>query len=42
MGHTRITVKGLKIVEIAADSKSMVITGPIPGPRKSFVLIKGV
>lgn len=41
MGGDRVTVKGLKIVHIDADKNLMAVAGPIPGPRKSIVVVEG-
>jgi large subunit ribosomal protein L3 len=41
MGVERITVKGLKVLSVSDTDKTIVINGPIPGPNKSYVLIKG-
>lgn len=42
MGHDRVTVKNLKIAIVDADRGILAVTGAVPGPRKSIVLVKGV
>lgn len=39
MGSDQITVKGLKVTSIDKGSNTMLISGAIPGPRKSFLFI---
>ncbi len=39
-GGAQITVKGLKIVRINAESKELMLSGPVPGARNSEVLIR--
>lgn len=39
MGSDQITVKGLKVNSIDKDRNTMLISGAIPGPRKSFLFI---
>lgn len=42
MGHDRVTVKNLKIAIVDAERGLLAVTGAVPGPRKSIVLVKGV
>ena len=42
MGAERVTVKNLKIALIDMDRNLIGVTGAVPGPRKSIVLVKGV
>jgi large subunit ribosomal protein L3 len=42
MGHDRVTVKNLKIAIVDAEKGILAVTGAVPGPRKSIVLVKGV
>ena len=39
-GNKRVTLKGLKIVEVDAATKRMKISGPLPGARNSTVVIQ--
>jgi large subunit ribosomal protein L3 len=40
MGHERVTVQHLTIVRVDKDRNLLLIKGAIPGPKKSFVVIK--
>jgi large subunit ribosomal protein L3 len=42
MGHDRVTVKNLKVAIVDAEKGILAVTGAVPGPRKSIVLVKGV
>jgi large subunit ribosomal protein L3 len=42
MGHERVTVKNLTIAMIDTERNLIGVTGAVPGPRKSLVLVKGV
>lgn len=42
MGHERVTIKNLKIAMIDTERNLIGVTGAVPGPRKSIVLVKGV
>lgn len=42
MGHERVTVKNLKIAMVDTERNLIGVTGAVPGPRKSIVLVKGV
>lgn len=42
MGVEQITVKGLKVLNVSAEDQTIVVNGPIPGPNKSYILIKGI
>ncbi len=39
-GNVKITVKGLKIVNVAPEKNQIMVSGPIPGARNSKVTIK--
>jgi len=41
MGYERVTTKGLKVALVDPELNVIGITGSVPGPRKSIVLIKG-
>jgi large subunit ribosomal protein L3 len=41
MGHDKVTVKGLKIAIVDADRGIIAVTGAVPGPRQSIVIVKG-
>jgi large subunit ribosomal protein L3 len=40
MGGKRTTIKGLKIVEADKESKTIKVSGAVPGPRNSEVVLK--
>ena len=41
MGGERVTTKGLKIVLVDNENNLLAISGAVPGPRKSLVMIRG-
>lgn len=41
MGHDRVTVKNLKIAIVDAEKGILAVTGAVPGPKQSVVLVKG-
>jgi len=41
MGNVRVTVKNLKVALVDSDLGVIGITGAIPGPRRSVVILKG-
>jgi large subunit ribosomal protein L3 len=42
MGSDRVTIKNLKIAIVDSKRGIIAVTGAVPGPRKSIVLVKGV
>lgn len=40
MGHERVTVQRLTVVRVDAGRNLILIKGAIPGPKKSFIVIK--
>lgn len=40
-GSEQVTVKNLKVAIVDADKGILAVTGAVPGPRKSIVLVKG-
>ncbi len=40
MGHTQVTMQNLEIVAIDKNNNAILIKGSIPGPNKSFVVIR--
>ena len=40
MGGAQVTVQRLAIVRVDTDRNLLLIKGAIPGPKKSFVVIK--
>ncbi len=41
MGHEQVTLKGLKVMDIDGENQLLVLSGPVPGPRKSLIFISG-
>lgn len=41
MGHEQVTVRNLKVAFVDTENGVIGITGAIPGPRKSIVIVKG-
>lgn len=41
MGHEQVTVKNLKIALVDTEQNVIGVTGAVPGPRKSIVIVKG-
>ena len=41
LGVDRVTVKNLKVVIVDADKGILAVTGAVPGPKNSIVLVKG-
>ncbi|MDR4495204.1 MAG: 50S ribosomal protein L3 [Nitrospirales bacterium] len=42
MGHRRITVKGLSIVDVRVEENILLVSGSVPGPVGGMVVIKKV
>ncbi len=42
MGGDRVTVKNLKIAIVNSEKGILAVSGAVPGPRQSIVLVKGV
>jgi len=40
MGGNKVTIKGLKIVDVSEKDKELMVSGPIPGSRNSDVKVK--
>ncbi len=40
MGHTQVTMQNLEVVAIDLENNVILIKGSIPGPNKSFVIVK--
>jgi large subunit ribosomal protein L3 len=41
MGVDQVTVKNLKVALVDADNNLIAVTGAVPGPKKSIVILKG-
>ena len=42
MGNKRVTVKGLKVFEVKAEENILFISGSVPGPNGSMVIVRKV
>lgn len=42
MGHDRVTIKNLKVALVDTANNIIGVTGAVPGPKKSVVLVRGV
>jgi large subunit ribosomal protein L3 len=42
MGGEQVTIKGLNVSIVDTELKVIGVTGAVPGPRKSLVIVKGV
>jgi large subunit ribosomal protein L3 len=42
LGHDTVTTRNLKVALIDLDKKVIGVTGAVPGPKKSVVIVKGV
>lgn len=40
MGHKRVTIQNLEIVQVDADKNLILVKGAVPGPKKSLVTLK--
>jgi large subunit ribosomal protein L3 len=41
LGHDQVTVKNLKVAMVDLENNVIGITGAVPGPRKSVIIVKG-
>lgn len=42
MGHDRTTIKNLKVAIADSEKGILAVTGAVPGPRNSIILVRGV
>ncbi|ASP28712.1 50S ribosomal protein L3 [Spiroplasma corruscae] len=40
LGHEQVTIQNLEIIKIDTDKNVVLVKGSVPGPRKSFVVIR--
>jgi len=40
LGNDRVTIKGLRIVKVLPQEKTLMVSGPVPGARNSLVEIR--
>ncbi len=41
MGHERVTVQNLKVIQVDAERNLLAVRGAVPGPKGGVVMIKG-
>jgi len=39
-GNKKVTIRGLKIVKVAPEEKFVMVSGPVPGPKKGSLVLK--
>ena len=40
MGHERVTVRNLEVIEVVAEDNVLVVKGAVPGPNGGYVLVR--
>ncbi len=40
MGNKKVTVQGLKVIDVRGDTNILMVEGAIPGPTNGFVIVK--
>jgi large subunit ribosomal protein L3 len=40
MGHSRVTVRNLEVVEVHADENLLLVKGAVPGPNGGYVVVR--
>jgi len=40
LGHTRVTVRNLEVVEVVTEDNVLVVKGAVPGPNGGYVLVQ--
>lgn len=40
MGHDRVTIKNLEVVQVDVEKNLLLIKGSVPGPKKSLIVLK--
>lgn len=40
MGHGKVTIQNLKVLEVDASNNTLVVKGAVPGPNDSYLIIK--
>jgi len=41
LGHDKVTVRNLKVALVDSELGVIGVTGAVPGPRKSLVIVRG-
>jgi large subunit ribosomal protein L3 len=39
MGHTRVTVRNLRVVQVLAEENTLLVEGAVPGPQGGYVVV---
>ncbi len=42
LGHARVTVKNLEVVDVRPEDNLLLVKGPVPGPARGIVFIKKI
>jgi large subunit ribosomal protein L3 len=40
MGHERVTVRNLEVVEVHAEENLILVKGAVPGPNGGYVVVR--
>ena len=40
MGHSKVTVRNLEVIEVDAEDNVLVVKGAVPGPNGGYVLVR--
>ncbi|MGA3100187.1 MAG: 50S ribosomal protein L3, partial [Bryobacteraceae bacterium] len=40
MGHERVTVRNLEVIEVDAQDNVLVVKGAVPGPNGGYVVVR--
>jgi large subunit ribosomal protein L3 len=40
LGHTRVTVRNLEVIEVDTEDNVLVVKGAVPGPNGGYVLVR--
>ncbi len=40
MGHERVTVRNLEVVEVDTEDNVLVVKGAVPGPNGGYVVVR--
>jgi large subunit ribosomal protein L3 len=40
MGHSRVTVRNLEVIDVDAEDNVLVVKGAVPGPNGGYVVVR--
>ena len=40
MGHARVTVRNLEVIDVDAEDNVLVVKGAVPGPNGGYVVVR--